>query len=102
METLVFTVYDTAAGAYLEPFFAPSVGFATRSFREAVNREGHQFNKFPDDFVLFQIGRFDSTSGVLEPAVPHSLGVAVEYLDRNGSGRQLQMFSNDEEVNGDG
>ena len=82
MEQHIFTVYDSAAGAYLEPFFAPSVEAAIRNFRYAVNKEGHTFNTFPDDYTLFYIGTFEQQSGVLNPQVPSSLGVAITFLDR--------------------
>lgn len=82
MEQFIFTVYDSAAGRYLEPFFAPSVEFAMRGFREAVNRVDHQFNKFPEDYTLFSIGSFDPVAGVLNAEVPHSLGVALTFIDR--------------------
>jgi hypothetical protein len=82
MEKQCFTVYDSAAQHYLEPFFAPSVEFAIREFRSAVNTPEHQFNKFPEDFTLFHIGTFEPESGVLNPVHPHSLGVAITFLDR--------------------
>lgn len=82
MGKFLFSVYDSAAGMYLEPFFAPSVEFAIRSFRQAVNTDAHQFNLYPTDYTLFAIGRWDPESGVLEPQVPHSLGVGITFIDR--------------------
>jgi len=81
--TNVFTVYDSAARRYLEPFFAETIEVACRMFRSIVNHEGSQFGKFPEDYVLFHIGEFDPTTGNLVPMMaPHSLGVAVTYLAR--------------------
>lgn len=82
MEQLVFTVYDSAASAYMDPFFAPTAEFALRGFREAVNTPGHQFNKFPEDYTLFQIGTYSSESAVLVSTAPHSLGVAIQFKDK--------------------
>ena len=82
MEQFIFTVFDSAAGAYLEPFFAPSIEFAIRGFREAVNKKDHQFNKFPEDYTLFQVGAWDPKKGVLEPCAPHSLGVALAFIEK--------------------
>lgn len=76
----VFTVYDSAAKAFLSPFQAPTIESAIRSFREVVNREGHQFNKFPEDYTLFHIGHFELDTGMLVPQAPHSLGVAITFL----------------------
>lgn len=81
METHMFTVFDSAAKAYLEPFSAPSTEFAIREFRAAVNKEGHQFNKFAADYTLFYIGIFDVSTGVITAQHPVSLGVGVTFLD---------------------
>lgn len=91
MNTQVFTVHDSAANRFLEPFFAPTQEFAMRGFREAVNQEGHQFNKFPQDYTLFHIGEFDAESGTMIAAHPHSLGVAVTYMDPQVA-RQLNLL----------
>jgi len=78
----VFTVYDSAARKYLEPFFAPTVEVACRMFRQLVGKEGHQFNRFPEDYVLFHIGSYDDDLGELVPMTPHSLGVAITFVAR--------------------
>lgn len=87
-----FSVYDSAAKLFLEPFQAPTVESAIRSFREAINKPGHQFAKFPEDYTLFHIGAFDAEKGVHVPlATPHSLGVAITFMPRAG---QLEVASN--------
>lgn len=80
MEKHLFTVYDSAAGTYLDPFVAPSIEFAIREFRSVVNQPGHQFNKFPADYTLFHVGQFDITSGELVGCSPASLGVALTFV----------------------
>lgn len=83
MNVELFTVYDSAARRYLEPFGAETIEVALRMFRQLVNREGHGFAKFPEDYTLFHVGRFDAETGLLIPlATPHSLGVAVTFLHR--------------------
>jgi len=78
----LFTVYDAAAGLYLDPFVAPSIEFAIREFRKIVNTEGHQFNNFPADYTLFHIGKFSAESGNLDRAEPTSLGVAITFIEQ--------------------
>lgn len=82
MITNLFTVFDSAAGTFLDPFVAPSIEFAIRSFREAVNKEGHQFNRFPEDFTLYHTGTFNMDTGVTSGEGPTSLGVAVTFINR--------------------
>ncbi len=83
MILLVFSVYDAAAEAYLEPMFFGTKGMAVRSFSDAINAEDHAFGRHAADFTLFHIGMFDQSSGVLKALdTPDSLGVAVQYLER--------------------
>lgn len=86
MMTEMFTVFDSAADAFLEPFFAPTVEVAIRMFRTLVNREDHQFHVYPEDYTLFHIGTFDGSRGLVDSlATPHSIGLAQTFLDRGPS-----------------
>ncbi len=88
MEKHLFSVFDTAAGAFLDPFVAPSIEYAIRSFRQAVNTAEHQFNRFPEDYTLFHVGVFAIESGEIIGSNPKSLGVAITFLDRMGPSLQ--------------
>lgn len=77
----LFSVYDVKAEAYLPPFHCPNQAVATREFERLVNTEGHQFHLYPDDYVLFHLGEFDTQSGTITTkAAPISLGVGITYL----------------------
>ncbi len=80
----LFTVYDSAAGAFLDPFVAPSIEFAIREFRTIVNKEGHQFNLYPSDYTLFHIGTFGTEDGKILGSDPISLGVAITLMEKTG------------------
>lgn len=69
MMLLAFAVFDSKAGAWLRPFFAPSAGLAARALGEAVNDPAHEFSKYVEDFTLWQCGTFDETSGKLDGSV---------------------------------
>lgn len=76
----IFTVYDSKADAYMQPFFMRSHGEAVRSWIDAVNDPNTAFNKHPEDFTLFEIGEFDDGSALFTPAVAkRSIGTAVEF-----------------------
>lgn len=78
--TKMYTVHDSKAGAYLQPFYARQNGEAIRSFAEACNQKDHNFYKFASDFTLFEIGEFDEQTGVITPMlVPLTLGNGVDY-----------------------
>lgn len=95
----VCTVYDTAAARFLDPFTAPTIEFAIREFRRAVNEPGHQFNRYPEDYALFHVGQFNPDSGELQHMAPRSLGVALTFKVQTPAPPQLDLLT-DEAANG--
>ncbi len=94
MQTIIFTVYDDKAEAYLSPFFLNSIGEAIRAFSELANDENHAFCKYPADFTLFEIGVFDNCSCSIESLpTPHAIGKAIEY--KNVRQPQASVFNPD-------
>ncbi len=80
MTDVICTVLDQAADRYLEPFFAPTLEFAIRGFKQACGTEDHQFGKFPEDYALYHIGNFDATIGKIEEVIPHKLANASSFV----------------------
>lgn len=85
-----FTIRDSAAEAYMRPFFAQSPGAAIRSFSDLVNDPEHPIGQHPEDYTLFQIGEFEELSGVLEVYEPRSLGNGIQYVKRE-HGEQIPL-----------
>lgn len=79
----LFSVYDSAADRYTDPFVAPTIEFAIREFRRSANQPGKQIAEYPEDYTLFHIGGFDPDTGLLEPAHPRSLGVAITFVEKS-------------------
>lgn len=84
IEKQVFTVYDSAAKAFLDPFFEGTIEQAIRRFRSTVNHpEPSLMSQYPEDYTLFHMGSFNVETGrMLSLDAPHSLGVAVTFIDR--------------------
>lgn len=59
----IFTVWDHKVEAYLDPIVATNKGEVLRMMEDLVSRENHHFNKYSDDFTLFEIGEYDETQG---------------------------------------
>jgi hypothetical protein len=83
----IYAIHDSAANAYLPPFFQHNDGIAIRSFQDNVNStEENNLSKHPDQFTLFHIGEYDDSKGIITPA-DHlkSLGNGLEYknIDSN-------------------
>ena len=87
MTLKAFTVYDSKAEAYLQPFFMQSKGQAIRAFQDLANDETHQFGKYPADFTLFEIGEYDDATALIKNHDHKiNLGIALEhkrsYMDK--------------------
>lgn len=80
MKLLVFTVYDSAVGAHLQPFFSRSMGEAIRSFQDACNDPKTQFNSHAMDYTLFLLGSFDDAGGVFDSSPPERVASALELI----------------------
>ncbi|AXH76019.1 MAG: nonstructural protein [Microviridae sp.] len=77
MKLLVFTVYDSAVSAYLQPFFARTSGEAIRSFSDAC-REG-PFAQHPMDFTLMLLGEYDDAGAMFATQAPVRVASATEF-----------------------
>lgn len=79
----VFTVYDSKAETYAQPFFSSTTGQAIRSFQDAVEQPDHIFNKHAADFTLFEIGVYDDATGALHSLEAKvNLGTALDYIPK--------------------
>lgn len=82
MDIKIFAVYDSAAKAYLKPFFSPTLPLARRMFSEAVNTAGSQFEKYAACYTLFEIGLFDDQTGQIDSMAIHTnLGNGLVYIE---------------------
>lgn len=82
----VFTVYDSKAECYLQPFFMQTKGQAIRAFSELASDEKHNFGKYPADFTLFELGMFDDAKAEFTSYnTPVSLGLALEFKSQGNT-----------------
>lgn len=86
----LFTIYDSKAGAYLEPIIKPRTADALRAFEFTCNQERHDFNTWPADYTLFEIGEFDSDTGKIKQHDQHiNLGLAADFIKKQIASPQL-------------
>lgn len=71
MKMQMMTIYDKALGAYMQPWFAQSVGQANRMFQDEINRPDGDMHKHPADYDLYHIGEWNNETGMLEPNGDH-------------------------------
>lgn len=78
----MFSVYDSKAEAYLQPFYANTTALAVRMFTSACNNPEQDFNKYAADYTLFEIGTFETDTGIAMAYTSfNNLGTALTYID---------------------
>lgn len=70
MKHVVCSVYDAQAKAFARPYFAVSNVAGQRMFFEACADTNTDLNKYPEDYVLYQVAEFDDSDGVFQNIVP--------------------------------
>lgn len=82
----VYSVYDSKAQFYGNPFFQRTKGEAMRSWTTIANDEKSEICRFPGDYSLFEIGEFDSDTGTLHPhQALINLGLAQDVKEVSSS-----------------
>lgn len=82
MIKFLYSVYDSKARAYGNPFVSVRQEMAVRDFTAAVRDPSTQLNKFPEDFTLVEIGEFDDETCVFSlHQNPIPLGLAAQFKE---------------------
>lgn len=79
----IVAVKDRAVDAFNRPFYVPTIGAATRSFTDEVNRNESEMQAHPEDYDLYDMGTFcDQTGTFLPPegGVPRVISRAQDLI----------------------
>lgn len=76
----MFSIFDTKADVYSQPFYALTDHAAIRTFTDAVNLKDSPYNRHPGDYQLFAIGDFDDRTGDVTPHPKQHLGNAISFV----------------------
>jgi len=76
----IYTVRDSKAEAYLQPFFAINDNIAMRMMLDTANDQTTLFYKHPEDFQIFVIGKFNEKTGEITSINHVSLGKVIDLL----------------------
>lgn len=81
----IYSIKDIKAKLFGQPFFSRNDASATRSIAVYLGKpnDGDPMAKYPEDFVLYRLGKFDDETGAIIPEeTPVSL-VALQTLSKN-------------------
>lgn len=67
MKVEMFSVFDKRSKVYSPPSFGHNAGHACRQFKMVFANPECIQRKFPDDYQVWFIGRFDDRTGFVEP-----------------------------------
>lgn len=75
----LFSIFDSKANAYMNPFIQATAPAAMRSFGAACCDSNSEFHKFAEDFTLFELGEWDEHTGsILMYVTPRPICKAIE------------------------
>ena len=77
MKMKAYSVFDSKAEVYSQPFFQLNDAVAQRIIANAANSEGHNYNLNPEDFELWCIGEYNDEDGMMTPSKTKILDVAT-------------------------
>jgi len=61
---VIVVLKDTAVNAFGKPFFCPSAPAALRALRDEANSKNNSdLALHPEDFLVFELGLFDDSTG---------------------------------------
>lgn len=80
MRLKMFCVFDAKISLFMAPFFFRATGEALRAWEGTVNDPKTQFYRYPSDFILFEIGSYEESTGQVEMlASKLNLGSALDF-----------------------
>jgi hypothetical protein len=81
MITQVFSLFDTKAGIYGQPFFMQHVSQAVRAVQDLCSDGETTVGRHPADFTLCRLGQFDDNTGAFA-AEYQNIGPCVSFIER--------------------
>lgn len=97
MKLKMYGIYDDKAITFGHPFFQPREEMAIRMMHSLVNDQDTQHAKHPKDFSLYELGEYDTDTGIVtsEPP-PHLVCTGMSLLNPPDS--QVEMLLPDAKI----
>lgn len=79
----IYTIYDSKAEVYLQPFYEKTDGSAIRAIQDNMKQDDSMLQVHKSDLTLFCIGEYDDNDGtIVGKTVKKNLGTLID-LDPN-------------------
>lgn len=78
----VYSVFDSKADVFGQPWFAVNDSVARRLFQDGINDPETPMHRHAEDYTLFRVGEWDSSEGKLAGSEPLSVvnGLVVKEV----------------------
>lgn len=77
----IFSLYDSKAEAYMQPFFMQTKGQAIRAITDTATNKESQIGRHPADFTLFELGEYNDSNGTFQTHEARvNLGTCLEFI----------------------
>lgn len=85
----LFAVRDVKGDSFSAPLCCPTRGIALRGFSDACATPGSDFNKYPEDYQLYEIGEYEPNSATIKAlALPSLVATASDVCQQLVHARQ--------------
>ena len=94
MKLNIYSVFDSAVGAYMRPFYMQSDGAALRAFGDLALDADHEVGRHPEDYSLCRLGVWDDQNAEFAPEAVTTLMTGLESVaaSRNVDKRQVDAL----------
>lgn len=88
----IFTIYDSKADAFHQPFFSQTTASGIRAFEGVVNKPETPFHQHPADYTLFEIGSWNELDGTIDlHQAKVGLGTAIEFQSQQPNHSPVEL-----------
>ncbi len=81
MITNLYTIFDTKAKIYQLPFQFHNDAVAIRAAQDILADPTTSITQHPEDYIMFKIGKFDNSTGLIEQFPTHEVLVNFHHLE---------------------
>lgn len=93
MKTELYSVRDVKAKIHMRLHNFQSEEVAKRAFMQAVSKHGDPMADYPDDYVLYKVGEWDDSNGIITPCDPVRIIGGLEALsEQQRRTKQLDLL----------
>lgn len=78
----VYSIYDEKAEEFSPPFFQANDRLAQRVVKESARGNGSMLAAYPEDFKIYRLGEFDTSTGTIEAEKRPVLILSVKDLTK--------------------